>query len=322
VVAGALEWPRGKECSSVHQHRDRPKLHPLKSRMTEKHSTFHAGLAVLVGRTNAGKSTLLNALVGSKVSIVTPRPQTTREAIHGVVNRPQGQVVFVDTPGFFKTHASALVETLHKRAKEALADVDVIVHVADPTRPIGEEDEIVLAVLAKQAKPKILCLNKSDQPYRRYRSPWFMKQKEYAAVVEVSAIDRLNLDALVQEIIKHLPVGPALYPPEQVSNATREFTFAEIIREQIYLQTGEEVPYRTKVELDAIEETTNAGGKPLLRVKATILTPSDRYQRMLIGAKARMVKSLRLGAQSQLRKLAGKKVALDLEVLVDEKMLK
>jgi GTP-binding protein Era len=290
--------------------------------MTQDTTKFHAGMAVLVGRTNAGKSTLLNALVGTKVSIVTPRPQTTREALHGVVNRPGGQIVFVDTPGFFKTHASALVETLHQRAKEALADVDVIVHVADPTRPIGEEDEIVLAVLAKQQKPKILCLNKSDMPYRRYRSPWFMKQNDYAAVVEVSAIDGKNLDALTDEIVKHLPVGPALYPPEQVSNATREFTFAEVIREQVYLQTGEEVPYRTSVILDSIEETVSITGKPGLRIKAAILTPSDHYQRMLIGVKASMVKSIRLAAQSQLRKLTGKKVSLDLDVLVDVKMLK
>jgi GTPase len=290
--------------------------------MTNSNPDFRAGMAVLVGRTNAGKSTLLNALVGRKVSIVTPRPQTTRDTLHGVVNRPGGQIVFVDTPGFFKTHASALVEKLHQRAKEALADVDVIVHVADPTRPIGEEDEIVLAVLAKQKKPKILVLNKADMPYRRYRSPWFMKQENYAAVIELSAIDRQNLEPLVTEIIKHLPVGPALYPPEQVSNATREFSFAEVVREQIYLQTGEEVPYRTSVELDAIEETVSKTGKPVLNVKATILTPSDRYQRMLIGAKACMVKSIRLAAQSQLRKLSGKKVALDLEVLVDKKMLK
>jgi GTPase len=290
--------------------------------MTKNNPEFRAGMAVLVGRTNAGKSTLLNALVGKKVSIVTPRPQTTRDAIQGVVNRPQGQIVFVDTPGFFKTHASALVETLHKRAKEALADVDVIVHVADPTRPLGEEDEIVLAVLAKQTKPKILCINKSDVPYRRYRSPWFMKQNDYTAVVEVSAKDSQNLGALLDEIVKHMPVGPALYPPEQVSNATREFSFAEIIREQIYLQTGEEVPYRTTVELDAIEEGISKTGKPMLTVKATIMTPSDRYQRMLIGAKAQTVKSIREAAQWQLRKITGKKIVLELEVLVDEKMLK
>ena len=109
---------------------------------------------------------------------------------------------------------------------------------------------------------------------------------------------------------------------DQVSNATREFTFAEAIREQVYLQTGEEVPYRTKVELATIEEKLSSTGKPLLHIKATILTPNDHYQRMLIGAKASMIKSIRLGAQAQLRKQAGKKVILELDVLVDPKMLK
>ena len=278
---------------------------------------FRCGTAVLVGRTNAGKSTLLNALVGTKLAIVTPRPQTTRHTIEGVVHRPEGQIVFVDTPGFFKTHASSLVETLHKRAKGALAEVDVIVHVADPTRPVGEEDNIVLRVLAKQDKPKILCLNKADAPQRRHRAPWLARQADYAAVVEVSAKERTNLDALVAAILERLPEAPPRFPPGHTSQLTRDFLLSELIREQVYLQTSEELPYRSLVKLEAVEEGKTPAGKPMLTVRGVLFAPTERHQRMLIGAKAARIKAIREAAQWQMRKLVKHKVALTLEVRVN-----
>lgn len=278
---------------------------------------FRCGTAVLVGRTNAGKSTLLNALVGTKLAIVTPRPQTTRHTIEGIVHRPGGQIVFVDTPGFFKTHASSLVETLHKRAKGALAEVDVIVHVADPTRPVGEEDNIVLRVLAKQDKPKILCLNKADVPHRRYRSPWFMRKAEYAAVVEVSAKERGNLEALVEAIIKLLPEAPPRFPAGQTSELTRDFQLTELIREQVYLQTAQELPYRSAIKLESVEEGSTPEGRPVLSVRGVIFAPNDRHQRMLIGVKAARIKAIREAAQWQMRKLVHHKVSLALEVRVN-----
>src|ERR1017187_6463211 len=130
---------------------------------------FKSGLAVLVGRTNVGKSTLLNALVGTKIAIVTPKPQTTRDTYHGIVNRPEGQIVFVDTPGMFKTQPSKLVQNLHHRVRDALEGIDVVIHVVDPTRSLGPEDNMVNAMLDHVVKPKILVMNKLDLPERYYR---------------------------------------------------------------------------------------------------------------------------------------------------------
>ena len=133
---------------------------------------FRVGLVAIVGRTNAGKSTLLNRLVGRKISIVTPKPQTTRETLHGVVNRPEGQIVFVDTPGFFQTHASALVDQLHSRAREAAQDLDVLVHLVDPTRAPGPEDAMVSDLVKSVRAPRLLCLGKSDAEIRPHAAYW------------------------------------------------------------------------------------------------------------------------------------------------------
>jgi GTP-binding protein Era len=287
---------------------------------TEVPANFRTGLAVLVGRTNAGKSTLLNALVGRKVSIVTPKPQTTRDPIHGVVHRPDGQVVFVDTPGFFKTHQSRLVDTLHQRARKALEGIDVVIHLADPTRSPGEEDDMVSGLLARVRQPRILCLGKADLPDRPYRDHWLARASDYVAVVDASGVGRQGQDELINAILRHLPIGEPLYPVGDVTNASREFRIREMIREQVYLQMGDEIPYRTTVELDRVQERKDKEGQPLLAVAATIVVANDRYKAMLIGAGGRRIKGLGVAAREELQREFGQKVFLDLEVLVDRKL--
>jgi len=281
---------------------------------------FRCGLAALVGRTNAGKSTILNALTGSKITIVSPKPQTTRENIHGIVNRPEGQIVFVDTPGFYDAGGFKLAMTLHEKARQALKDVDVIVHVADPSRAIGREDKMTIEALSGLKQPKILCLNKSDLANRPHVDGWMQMSGNYRAVVDVSGLKRLNLEALVQAVIVCLPEGPPLYPEGQITNASREFAAGEIIREKIYLLTGQEVPYKTAVEVGAIETRQDREGRPMVVVKASIITCSEHYQRMLIGAGGRKISELGTAARKELEAFFGTKVFLDMDVVVDRKL--
>ena len=232
-------------------------------------SNLKSGLAVLVGRTNVGKSTLLNALVGTKIAIVTPKPQTTRDTYHGIVTRPEGQIVFVDTPGIFKTQPSKLVQNLHHKVRDAIEGIDVVVHVVDPTRSIGAEDQRVNAMVDHMAKPKILVLNKSDLPDRYYRESWLERAKgaefvgqaarlpegntqrprqlsglSYTSVIEVSALTGKNVELLIQAILRHLPVGPAQYPDGQVTNVTNEFWIGELSAKSSTCKPARKFPTR------------------------------------------------------------------------------
>lgn len=281
---------------------------------------FRAGLAVLVGRTNAGKSTLLNRLTGHRLAIVTPKPQTTREAVHGVVNRPRGQVVFVDTPGFFKTHASRRVDRLHEKAREALEDVEVVVQVVDPTRAPGEEDRMVREVLAGVSRPRILCLSKRDLARRPHREAWLAESPAPAAVVEVSGQTGEGAEELVERILDQLPVAEPLYPPDIPSNVHRTFQIGELVREQVYLQMDDEIPYRTEVVVDAVREAVSPAGRPRLEVDATVLAGQPRHQGMLIGIGGRRIREIRLAARRELERVMGMRVALDLEVRVDPRL--
>jgi GTP-binding protein Era len=279
---------------------------------------FRCGLAVLIGRANVGKSTLLNALVGTKIAITTPKPQTTRDTYHGIVHRPGGQIVFVDTPGLFKTAPSRLVQNLHHRVRDALEGIDVIVHVVDPSKSVGAEERMVTQLLATTAQPKVLCLNKSDLQSRPYRDHWLAEGKHYASVMEVSALKHDHIDLVINAIMRLLPVAPPQYPDGQVTNVTTEFWIAELIREKIFLNTGQELPYTATVQLEKIEDRKDKQGKPMLAVKAAILTTDERYQRMLIGAGAKKIREIGSAARHELEVAMNRKVFLDLTVIVDE----
>ncbi|MCS7048826.1 MAG: GTPase Era [Verrucomicrobiae bacterium] len=276
-----------------------------------------SGFAVLVGRTNVGKSTLLNALVGTKIAIVTPKPQTTRDTYHGVVTRPEGQIVFVDTPGIFETEPTKLVANLHHKVRDALEGIDVVVHVVDPSRAIGTEDRHVIELVRHVTQPRILVLNKADLPERPWRQDWLDRAGEYAHALEVSALTGKGVEELVRAIMGLLPTGPLHYPEGQVTNVSNEFWIREVIREKIYLQTGQEVPYTATVQVEKIEDRQTKDGKPLLYIKAAILTTDDRHQRMLIGAGGRRVREIGAAARHELEVALNRKVFLDLTVLVD-----
>lgn len=280
---------------------------------------FHTGLAVLLGRTNAGKSTLVNALVGSRVSIVTPKPQTTRHSVHGVVHRPHGQIVLVDTPGFFKTHRSALVDRLHARARAALEGIDVVLHVVDPSRAPGDEEQMVTDLLRTVSQPRLLCLTKSDLKKRPHLAAWRARAADYQAVIEVSAQSGAGLESLVAEVLSRLPAAAPLYETGQTTNASREFQIGEIIREKVYLLTGEEVPYRTAVRVDEDVTRVTEAGNQVDAITATILVALPRYKAMLIGARGGMVQKIRSAAASDLRRLSGRRVVLKLQVAVDDR---
>ncbi len=290
----------------------------LSSAPVTEHPHLKSGFAVLVGRTNVGKSTLLNALVGTKIAIVTPKPQTTRDTYHGVVTRPEGQIVFVDTPGIFKTQPSKLVQNLHHKVRDALEGIDLLVHVVDPTRPPGPEDQRVTDLVTQATQPKVLVLNKADQTERPFRQTWLEQGSKYVSAIELSALTGKGVDLLVQAIFRHLPVGPLHYPDGQVTNVTNEFWIGELIREKLFLQTGQEVPYTATVQVEQVEDRKDKAGKPVVYIKAAILTTDDRHQRMLIGAGGRRIKDIGSAARKEFEVAMNKKVFLDLSVLVDE----
>lgn len=277
-----------------------------------------SGFAVLVGRTNVGKSTLLNALVGTKIAIVTPKPQTTRDTYHGIVTRAEGQIVFVDTPGIFKTQPTRLVTNLHHKVRDAIEGIDVLLHVVDPSRSPGPEDQRVTDLVDHVGKPKILVLNKSDLSDRPFRQTWLDRATRYVSTCEVSALTGHGIDLIIQAIYRHLPVGPLNYPAGQVTNVTNEFWIAELIREKLYLRAHQEVPYTATVQIEKVEDRKDRTGKPLIYIKAVILTTDDRHQRMLIGQGARKIKDIGSWARKELEVAMNKKVFLDLDVLIDE----
>lgn len=272
-----------------------------------------AGFVSILGRPNAGKSTLLNALLGTKVAIVAPRPQTTRNAIQGVLTLPEAQVVFVDTPGIHKS-----TTRLNKRMMDSVrasAEADVVLFLADASaRPSGEDAEAV-DLVKKLHAPVIAVLNKSDkvQPKQKLLEviARYQQMHEFAAFVPVSALTGDGLDVLKQEIIARLPEGPPMYPEDYLTDQPERFLAAELIREQVLKLTREEVPHAVAVLVDKWEDTPK-----LIRIAATIYVERAGQKTIVIGAGGAMLKRIGTEARKQIEEMTGKKVFLETFVKV------
>lgn len=281
----------------------------------EPQTSLKSGLVTLVGRSNVGKSTLLNTIVGTKIAAVSDKPQTTRNVIHGVLNHARGQAVFVDTPGVFKEHRSRLSSQLTEQVHEALHDIDLIIDVVDPTKPVGPEERAVLSMLRHTNVPKMLVINKSDvgKKEKEFLDEYLAMGEDFTATFEVSALKNRHIQPLVEKIFDLLPIGVPLYPPEQLTNVSKEFWVAELIREKIFLALRKEVPYTTHVEVEDIADKGD-----LLVVKATVYTYDSRYKNMIIGAKGRAIKEIGIAARKELEQATNKKVYLELDVETDK----
>jgi len=278
---------------------------------------FRSGFAALVGRPNVGKSTLLNALVGEKVSIVTPRPQTTRHRILGIANLPAAQIAFVDTPGLHREGRRALNKAMNRTATAALEDADVAVLVVEASQ-WTEGDELALSRLARARRPAILAVNKIDRVRPRERLLPYLAaaggRHAFLAIVPVSALKADNVADLRATIAAHLPESPALFPADTVTDRGAQFRIAEAIREKLTLELNQEVPYGIAVEVEQLSDETDGQ----LTIDASIWVDREGQKPIVIGARGGRLKRVGRAARLALNELLGRRVHLNLWVKVRE----
>ncbi len=278
---------------------------------------FRSGFAALVGRPNVGKSTLLNALVGEKLSIVTPRPQTTRHRIIGIVNTPEAQIAFVDTPGLHRGESRGLNKAMNRAAASALDDSDLVVFMVEALR-WSTADDFVLARLKQSGRPALAVVNKVDGVYPKGRLlPYIAElgaRHDFLEIVPVSALKSDNVEALVRAISKHLPVAPAMFPPEDKTDKDERFRIGESIREKLTMELNQEVPYGIAVEVERIAD----GEDGQVDVDATIWVDREGQKPIVIGPKGERLKRVGRAARMELNRLLGRRLHLTLWVKVRE----
>ena len=282
--------------------------------MTEKIEDFRSGYVAVIGRPNVGKSTLINALVGEKVSITSKKPQTTRDRIMGVLTTADAQYIFVDTPGFQTKHSSELLDRMNKSVKSSLSDVDAVVMVIESTG-WSPEDEEVLKLLPHDAKNVILAINKTDEVKEsEVILPLIqesMKKFSFADVVPVSAEKNRQLDVLLQVIRKFLPEGDKLFEDDIYTDKSPRFLAAEIIREKAFRLLGDELPYGVAVMIDKWEENDQGA-----RIFATLIVNRESHKGIVIGEKGSKLREISRLAREDISAMLGKKVYLEVWVRV------
>ena len=273
-----------------------------------------SGYVAIVGRPNAGKSTLINSLVGAKVSIVTPVAQTTRNRILGIVNRPDAQIVFMDTPGIHRP-LSRLNEQMMAFVRQALSERDLVLLIVDASERFGRGDAFALQLLKQYAPRTILLLNKIDVIAKPRLLPLidrYSKLHEFEEIIPISAREGSGLEAVMEAVLKCLPEGPQYYPVDMYTDQPERFLASEIIREKVISHTRQELPYVTAVLIDDFEE-----GKTITNIHATIVVERDSQRPIVIGAGGQQIKQIGTEARKELEKLFPPKVFLELFVKVE-----
>ena len=283
--------------------------------MMDEKKDFKSGFVALIGRPNVGKSTLLNYLVGQKVAIMSPQPQTTRNKISGIYTDDQEQIVFIDTQGIHKPK-NKLDDFMDKSSYSALDEVDVVLFMVEP-EPAGKGDQYIAELLKKIKKPVFLVINKIDKVHPDELLSIIDSYKnlgDFAEIVPISASQGNNVSELIKTIAKYLPEGPQFYDADQLTDRPEYFIVAELIREQVLKLTHEEVPHATAVVVDRMRD--HEGGK--LQVEATIYVERPGQKGIIIGKKGQMLKQIGIAARQEIEALLGEKVNLRLWVKVQK----
>ena len=287
---------------------------------------FRSGFVAIVGRPNVGKSTLMNHLLGQKLSITSRKPQTTRHRIHGILTDESAQIVFVDTPGIHTKEVKAINERMNKAAISALSDVDLVLFVVDGLH-WKEDDLLTLEKLAQTDLPIILVINKADTIKDKDKLlpliEEYQQSFEFAGIIPVSALHAKNLDRLQELVISYLPKRPPIFDPEKITDRSERFLASEIIREKIMRQSGEEVPYDLTVQIDAFKDEpahkdpeTGKWRRACTFIDATIFVERAGQKTIIIGNKGSRIKQIGIEARTDMEKLFDRKIMLTLWVKV------
>ncbi|WP_376696446.1 GTPase Era [Wenzhouxiangella sp. EGI_FJ10305] len=279
-------------------------------------TSLHSGYVALLGRPNVGKSTLINALVGERVAIVTHKPQTTRHRITGIVTRKRGQAVFVDTPGLHRRRDHALNRRLNRIAADTRQGVDLVVMMVDATR-FTDEDRLVLEMIGQLDTPRILAFNKidllDDRTKLLEKTAELSSEVDFDAVVYLSAEKSKGLDDLLDEVFRHLPEAEPVFDPDLFTDKSERFLAAELIREQLMLQLHQEIPYGVTVVVERFERTPRR-----IEIDALILVASNRHKGMVIGKAGQVLKRVGTRARHRIAEMFEERVHLELHVKTRE----
>jgi len=283
---------------------------------------FKSGFVSLIGRPNVGKSTFINHVLGQKISIISSKPQTTRNKINGVYTTSNEQIIFIDTPGIHKAHHE-LGEFMNKESLSSLSDVDLVLLIIDGTEKFGSGDEFVLNQLRKAKSKVILVVNKidlikdsKDKEKLLENILKFEKTFEFEEIFYISALNGTNIDKLMSAITNHLDEGPMYYPEEQISDHPESFIICEIIREKVLTLTKEEVPHSVAVVME--EMKVNEDNNNLVDIRCVIVVERPSQKKIIIGSKGSMIKEIGTLARKDLVMLLGQKVYLELWVRVED----